>query len=109
VQKLTPPAPAGVAENNSSPVEEFNVIELLCTFTFRSCSTELHIRYRVGLAGAGRCVCSRPLHVPGRIFTLADAYAARQSSRIVVDPVVGDLNVMPQPCTKMPPPPASCR
>jgi len=36
VQKLTPPAPAGVAENNSSPVEEFSVIPLLCTFTFKS-------------------------------------------------------------------------
>ena len=32
----TPPAPAGVAENNSSPVEALDVIELLCTFTFRS-------------------------------------------------------------------------
>src|SRR5438309_361810 len=32
---LPPPAPAGVAENNSSPVEEFDVTELLCTFTFR--------------------------------------------------------------------------
>jgi hypothetical protein len=36
VQKVTPPAPAGVAENNSSPMEEFNVTALLCTFTFRS-------------------------------------------------------------------------
>src|SRR5215472_15130078 len=30
-----PPAPAGVAENNSSPVEELDVIELWCTFKLR--------------------------------------------------------------------------
>src|SRR3974377_895251 len=32
VQMLTPPAPAGVPENNSSPVEALLVIILLCMF-----------------------------------------------------------------------------
>ena len=35
MQKLTPPAPAGVAENSSSPIEEFCVTALWCTLTFR--------------------------------------------------------------------------
>ena len=36
MQKVTPPAPAGVPVNNSSPMEEFTVTVLLCMFTFRS-------------------------------------------------------------------------
>src|SRR5207253_5837348 len=55
---------------------------------------QLHIRYQAGLAGPGSCVCGRPLHVRGRKFTQADADAAGQSSRIVGDPVVGNLNVV---------------
>src|SRR5256885_1773927 len=47
-----------------------------------------------GLAGAWGRVCCSTLEVRGRKLTLADADAARQSSRIVGDPVVGNLNVL---------------
>ncbi len=40
-------------------------------------------------------LCALPAMYGGGKFTLADVDAARQRSGVVVDPVVGDLQVMP--------------
>ena len=97
MQKLTPPAPAGVAENNSSPVEELEVIALWCTLTFmlwQYGSITLAIAAfwqepgsRIGRAGGST-------QIRRREFALADVDAAGERSGVVVYAVVGDLQVM---------------
>ena len=104
---LAPPAPAGVAENSSSPVEEFDVTALWCMFTFTSkqyCSC---------------CPVGRPValwHEPGAVIRPPMMYAGANSPWPTLMPPasVAALFVMrllaiwmscPQPCTNTPPPP----
>ena len=60
---------------------------------------------RAVAARAGRRVGGAAHDVRASKFTLADADAAGKCTGIVEDTVVGDLQVMRQPWTKMPPPP----
>src|SRR6266436_5745840 len=104
---LTPPAPAGVAENSSSPVEEFFVIALWCMFTFTS-------KQYCSWVPVGRPVMV--WQVPGSGFRPPTVYAPGNSPwpTLTPPPSVPELFVTrllaiwmlcPQPCTHMPPPP----
>ena len=96
VQKLTPPAPAGVAENNSSPVEELTVIVVVVNVHVHvEAVRQLRDRLRCWSGRSPERRSPRPRHqVGGREFTLAYVDAAGKRSSVAVDPVVGDLQVM---------------
>src|SRR5213078_1092813 len=55
---------------------------------------QLKISDKAALAGSGSRVGGAPCEVRGRKFTLPDVDPARERSGVVVDPVVGDLQVM---------------
>src|SRR5215469_12823029 len=104
---LTPPAPAGVAENSSSPVEEFFATMLLCMFTKRSKQYGSCV-----LIGSPTC-----WHEPGSALVVEPATYAPGNSpwptlmppervpELLTTRLLAICRLWPQPCTKMPPPP----
>src|SRR5215469_7490304 len=105
---LTPPAPAGVAENSSSPVEEFFVTMLLCRFTLTS-------KQYCSCVPAG--VLPRPVwQEPGSRIVPPSTYGLGNSPwptlmppesvpELFVTRLLAIWMLCDQPCTKMPPPP----
>src|ERR1700730_10423045 len=105
---LTPPAPAGVAENSSSPVDEFSVIELWCMFTFTS-------KQYCNCVPAGRrnvLVWQEPgsRRVPPNTWGGGDSpwptlMPPESVPELLRTRLLAIWMLCPQPCTKMPPPP----
>src|SRR5438105_216024 len=103
---LTPPAPAGGAENNSSPVEEFNVTELfwMLTVTLWQYGSTIPA---TGLSShePGAALVALPWMYAGGYSPWPTLIPPESVPELLVIRLFAICRLCPQACTKTPPPP----